>query len=122
MQTVTSFQASAVPPEQLSGIVADYLALDRARICRRLLVVRCGLLALGAGLASVLLHRVSPVAPWFACALFLVAPVWAWIAELRLAHRLSRRVDGIDGIVTYKVVPTTRTLAGNGRKKVIKSS
>ena len=106
MQTVTSFQASAVPPEQLSGIVADYLALDRARIFRRLLVIRCGLLALGAGFASVLLHRVSPVAPWFTCAVFLVPPVWAWIAELRLAHRLSRRLDGIDGIVTDKIVPT----------------
>ena len=37
MPTITSFHSSAVEPEELSGIMADYLALERARIFRRLL-------------------------------------------------------------------------------------
>ena len=45
MHTVTSFHASAVQPDQLGEIMAAYLALERARIFRRLLVKRFGVLA-----------------------------------------------------------------------------
>ena len=45
MHTVVSFHGSAVKPDQLSGIMADYLALERARTFRRLLVKRFGVLA-----------------------------------------------------------------------------
>jgi hypothetical protein len=38
MYTVTSFRGSSVSGEELSGIVADYVALDRARVFRRLLM------------------------------------------------------------------------------------
>jgi hypothetical protein len=37
MPTITSFRSSAVESEDLSGIMADYLALERARIFRRFL-------------------------------------------------------------------------------------
>jgi hypothetical protein len=103
METVISFRASAIPPDQLSGIVADYLALDRARIFRRLLVIRCGLMALGAALAGLLLHNLSPLAPWVTSGLFLMPPIWAWVAELRLARSLSLRLDGVGGAVTHKM-------------------
>jgi len=117
MQTVTSFQASAVPPDQLSSIVADYLALDRARIFRRLLVIRFGLIALGAALAGAVIHGVPPLARWFTSGLFLVPPVWAWIAELRLERRLSRRLDGVDGAVTHRIAPGRPDPRRRGVKK-----
>jgi hypothetical protein len=117
MQTVTSFPASAVPPDQLSGIVADYLALDRARVFRRLLVIRFGLLALVAAIAGGVIHGPSLLARWFTSGLFLVPPVWAWVAELRIEQRLSRRLDGVRGVVTHKVRPGVPDLQGDGIRK-----
>ena len=55
MQHITSFRASEVPPDTLSGILTDYVALDRARMFRRLLVTRFGILvlvAIGVALAA----------------------------------------------------------------------
>lgn len=104
MQTVTSFSASAIPRDQLSRILADYLALDRARIFRRLLVTRFGMLALVAAVLGTVFHLSSPFARWFAIGLPLLPPTWAWVAELRLERRLSRRLDG----VTDNSVPQSR--------------
>lgn len=104
MQTVTSFSASAVPRDHLSHILADYLAFDRARIFRRLLVIRFGLLALIAAIAGTVIHGLSPFARWFTIGLFLIPPGWAWITELRLERRLSRRLDRVDGAVTHQLV------------------
>jgi hypothetical protein len=99
MQTITEFAASAVPPDRLRDILADYIALDRARSFRRLLVLRCGLLALLASVIGGTLGGFSPFERWFAIAVFLVPPAWAWIAERRLAGRLARDLDGIESTV-----------------------
>jgi hypothetical protein len=112
MHTVTSFPAAAVPPDQLSGILADYLALDRARMYRRLLTARCGLLALVAAAFGALVHGPSLFARWIPTGMLLVPPAWAWISELRIEYRRSRRLEGVDGAVTRTARP---------RKKVIKS-
>ena len=95
MHTVTSFHASDVQPDQLSGIMADYLALERARIFRRLLVKRFGMLA--AILAGVSFHWLSAFASWFSVGLCVAAPVWAWIVELGCERRLARRLDKVPG-------------------------
>jgi hypothetical protein len=90
MHTVMSFRASSVPPEQVGRIVCDYLALDRARIVRRLMVARCGLLALAAGTLETTVHGFSPLARMLTVALCLVPPAWAWVAELVYSRRLLR--------------------------------
>ena len=109
MQTVTSFSASAISPDQLSGIMADHLALDRARILRRLLVTRFGLLAVVAAVLGTVFQGFSPFARWFTIGLFLLPPIWAWTSELRLERRLSRRLHDVDGAVaqicTYEPDP-----------------
>jgi hypothetical protein len=119
MQTVISFRASAIPPAQLSGIVADYLALEHARVLRRRLVIRYGLIALGAALAGLVLRRLSPLAPWLVSGLFLIPPAWAWIAELGVERRLSRRLDAVDRDVTIHSRPQPVVAA---HKKAINSS
>ena len=95
MHTVTSFHASAVQPDQLSEIMAAYLALDRARISRRLLVKRLGLLAII--LAGVSFLWLSVFALWFSVGLCAVAPAWSWIVELGCEHRLARLLNEIPG-------------------------
>lgn len=101
MHTVTSFHASAVQPEQLGGIMADYLALERARIFRRLLVKRFGVLA--AMVAGVSFFWLSALACWFGVGLCAVAPGWAWIVELGCERRLARRLDEVPGQAVHVV-------------------
>jgi len=95
MHTVTSFHASGVQPDQLNGVMADYLALERARIFRRLLVKRFGMLA--AIFAGVGFLSRSAFASWFSVALCVAAPVWAWMAELGCERRLARRLGHVSG-------------------------
>jgi hypothetical protein len=106
MHTVTSFHAAAVCPEELSGIMGDYLALEEARIFRRLLVVRFGILAFIAGIAGAVLHWLPPVASWLSVGVFLVPPVSAWIVELRRDRRLARRLDELPASATHVVLPS----------------
>ena len=47
MHAVTSFHSSAVTPIRSMAVMSEYLALERARIYRRLFVTRFGLLAAG---------------------------------------------------------------------------
>ena len=103
MQTVTSFPTSAVSRKELGAILEDYLALDRARVFRRLLVRRFGLLVIVAAIIAAVTHELSLFARWVPIGLFLAPPVWAWITELRLMRRLARRLDGIDGAVTHQL-------------------
>ena len=95
MQTVTSFHSSAVEPRHVSDIMADYLALERARIYRRLFVTRCGLLALFMAVIGLGLHWLPGVASWSSVGLCSVAPIWAWIIELRYGRRLARRLKDV---------------------------
>ena len=112
MHTVTSFSASALRGDQLNDILADYVALDRARVYRRLLVVRFGALVALAALVALFLHGISVYARWVPIGLFAVPPAWAWIAEMKLEVRLSRRLREVDGAVTTRLE----------HEKVIKSS
>jgi hypothetical protein len=100
MSSFTSFHASAVAPDQLQAITADYLALERIRVFRRLLVKRCTILAVVA--AAVSLAWLSRFALWFSVALCLTPPAWAWIIEIRRGWRLAARVNGVTG--THKKV------------------
>ena len=104
MHTVTSFHASAIQPEQLSGIMADYLALERARVFRRLLVKRFGLLALILGVSVVWL---SAFAFWFSIGLCVAVPIWAWTVELGCEQRLARRLDEVPRHAVQVVEPMT---------------
>jgi hypothetical protein len=94
MPEFTSFNASSLPQGEVSGILADYLALERIRVFRRLLVVRFGALTLIAVMVGLFVHGFSIYARWVPVGLFATPPVWAWIAELRLALRLSGRIEG----------------------------
>jgi hypothetical protein len=106
MHTVTSFHAAAVRPEDVSGIMADYLALEEARIFRRLLVVRFGILAFIAVIAGAVLHWLSPFASWFSVGVFLVPPACAWIIELRRDRRLARRLYELPEGAARVVLPS----------------
>jgi hypothetical protein len=88
MQTVMSFRAASVPREELGRILAEYLALDRARIQRRLMVPRFSLLALAAALLETVIHGFSPIARLLTVGLCLVPPTWAWFVELVWTRRV----------------------------------
>jgi hypothetical protein len=97
MQTVTSFHSSAVEPHHISAIMAEYLALERARIYRRLFVTRFGLLALFVALIGLGFHWLPRFASWLSVGLCSVAPIWAWLVELRCDWRLARRLREVPG-------------------------
>ena len=81
MHTVTSFHASAIPRDQLNAIMADYLALERARVFRRLLVVRCGLMALAIAAGGLGFGWLPRFAWMLSVSLFLAVPGAAWLVE-----------------------------------------
>ena len=103
MHTVTSFHASAVQPDQLSGIMADYLALEHAKTFRRLLVKRFVVLAAIVG--GVGFFRLSAFASWLSVALCAVAPAWAWTQEFCCERRLVRRLDEVPERAVHVVEP-----------------
>jgi hypothetical protein len=100
---VITLRASDLGAEQLSGIVADFLAIEEARILRRLLVTRFGILALGVAVLGFGFHWLPPFASWFTLALFLTPPSWAWIVELRRDWRLARRLEDMPGAATHEL-------------------
>ena len=113
MHTVASFHASAVTPDQLSGITADYLALERAKVLRRLLVKRVG--GLAALIAAVSVFWLSAFAFWLSLGLCAVAPVWAWMVELRCERRLAHRLDEVPGDTMHVVRPAAPIRVPSGR-------
>lgn len=125
MRTITSFHASAVHPEQLGSIMADYLAVERARIFRRLLVMRFGLLAFVAAIVGGVFHWLPPFGTWFSVGVFLVPPTWAWIIELRRDRRLARRLESVPTAVTQAIPPAEahpHSVETSSYKKGVKSS
>jgi hypothetical protein len=106
MHSVTSFDGSALRPEELSALVDEYLAVERARIWRRLLTTRFGTLGaliVGTGMT---LHWLPPLACWVTGGLCGAAPIGALIVELRRDWRLGRHLQAIPGGATY-VLPAT---------------
>lgn len=69
-------------------MLADYLALDRARILRRLMVWRFGVLAAAAILLETVVHGFSAAARSLTLGLCLLPPAWAWIVELMRRRRI----------------------------------
>ncbi|MEO7190487.1 MAG: hypothetical protein ABI051_05480 [Vicinamibacterales bacterium] len=111
----TSFHGSDVGGEQLSGILSEYVALERARMYRRLFVMRFGLLAAALSIIGFGLHWLSAAGSWVSVGLCAVTPAWAWFAELRCDWRLSERLNALPPDSTHFVVsPQTA--------KVMKSS
>jgi hypothetical protein len=99
MPRVTALPASSVSRQELNIILAEYLALDRARILRRLFVVRFGLLAGVSAVVALVVPGLSALARWLPPLLFLTPPLGAWLVELRTARRLARHLD-VEGAVT----------------------
>lgn len=101
--TVTTVPSTALPEHELGNILTDYCALDEVRVFRRLLVTRFGLLALAAALVGTLVPGLPMTARWLPTVLFLAAPLWAWVHEIRLECRLSNRLEGVTGVETREV-------------------
>jgi hypothetical protein len=99
MDVVTQFHSCALNPEELNQVLADYVALERVRVFRRLLLRRCGALSLAVLLVGATLHWISPVATAASIALFLIPPVWACVAEFQIDRALGRRLDAIPGVM-----------------------
>jgi len=118
MQTLISLRATVSP--ELGRILSDYLALDRARILRRLMVVRFGLLAVLAASIETVCRGFSPLARLFTVALCLVPPLCARIVDLVREHRLWQRPIGPRRLPTRLFVGPLALRAP--REKVVKSS
>jgi hypothetical protein len=100
MHEVTSFEGSAIDPTELSGIMAEYLELERLRLVRRMLVGRCGALALAASMIGFGLHWLTPFASWFSVSVFLGLPAAVWVFEIRRESRLGDRLSAVPGGIT----------------------
>jgi hypothetical protein len=96
METLTWFRSATVPRDKLAPLLSEYLALDRLRTVRRLLLVRCGALALMAAVVGPLVGWLSALGRSVVVALFLLPPAWAWILERRADLRLTDRLRSID--------------------------
>ncbi len=92
MRTAT-LGTGEVQPEQLSAIMADALVLEHVRVFRQLLVVRCGVIAVGIGVAGLVLGRLHSFGYWFSISVFVAAPVCSWVVERRREHQLARRLQ-----------------------------
>lgn len=105
MHIVTSFHASAVRSDQLIGIMTDYVALERARAHRKFLMIGFGALAFAISAASVGLHWFSSYTVWLGVGLCLVAPLLAWVVEVKCDWRLARRLDEVPEGASRAVPP-----------------
>lgn len=104
MHSVTSFHGSSLPAGQLTALMADYVALDQARIYRRLFLTRFGALGFVLGLLGFGFHWLPPFATWFGVAFCAIAPASAWVAELRCDWKLAKRLSELPGGTTHAVV------------------
>jgi hypothetical protein len=93
MYSILSFPASSVDADELNAIMADYLALERIRVFRRLLVKRFAILTVI--VAAVSLSWLSRLAVGFSVSLCLTPPAWAWVVEIRRERRLDGRLKGV---------------------------
>ncbi len=103
---MTTFHGSAVRQDELSDLIAEYLALERLRAFRRMLAARFGFLSLAVLVAGAGLDWLPAVAWLVSIALFLAAPLWMWIVEVRRERHLDLRLKSIDGATTDVIQPT----------------
>jgi hypothetical protein len=120
MDTVTVFHASAVPREELGGILAEHLALERLRVFRRLLVVRFAraiavIFLAGAGLGWL------PRPAWLASVVvFSGTGAWVWLTERRRERHLHRRLLGVPpGASAQAVVVAAVMTVPDGRQQAL---
>ena len=92
MHSVT-LATGEVQPEQLSAVMAESLALEHVRVFRQLLVVRCGVIALGIAFTGLILGLQHSFGYWFSMLVFLAAPACTWIVERRREWQLARRLQ-----------------------------
>ena len=90
MSTYVTVSRQSISDEELRALTNEHLALESCRVLRRVLVLRCGGVALVATLVGVFGHQLTLAARTVPVCLFLVPPVWAWIAERRIARRASQ--------------------------------
>jgi hypothetical protein len=102
MHVVTSVPASSVEPEALSAVMTDYLALERARIYRRLFSARFGILGFVFGVIGLGFRWLPPVASWVTVAACAGVPALAWIVELRRDWRLAKRLNALPDCITHR--------------------
>jgi hypothetical protein len=95
VQMVTTIEGARVTPDELGAVIAAYFALEEARACRRLLVVRFGMLAAALGVIGFGFHWLSPIDSWIAVGLCGVAPAWAWVAEGLCNWKLSTQLNAL---------------------------
>src|SRR6188768_1513366 len=95
MITDVSFEADAVRPEELSGVLVDYLTLEHLRVFRRLLVERFAILTAIVALSGFL--WLSTIAACTAVGMCLTPPIWVWALEIRCERRLARTLGAIPG-------------------------
>jgi len=87
------FIPSDVSAEQLSAIMAERLTLEQVRVFRQLLVVRCGVVALGIAVTGLILGLLHSLGYWFSMVIFLAAPACTWVVERRRERQLGRRLE-----------------------------
>ena len=121
MPTIVWFHPSVVPRKELGRLLSDYLALDRARNLRRLMVTRFGILALVAALLETAFRGFSPFARLITVALCLFPPLWARIAEFGREWRLARRIQTLMERLSTDLRLDPCAI-GPRHKKVVKSS
>jgi hypothetical protein len=114
MQTVP-YTTGEISAEQLNAVMAERLALEHVRVFRQLLVVRCGVIAIGIAVTGLILGLRHSFGYWFSMIIFLVAPACTWIVERRRERQLGHRLE-------YFCRATTDVVAIAPRKKVVKSS
>jgi hypothetical protein len=102
MPQVTLLPASSVSTGELRDILAEYLALDRARVFRRLFLVRFGLLTTISVIVALVAPGLPAIARWLPPVLCVTPATWAVVVELRLARRLARHLEGVDGVDTHE--------------------
>jgi hypothetical protein len=119
MFTVTSFHGSDIAPEQLKKIIADYFRLEQRRDVRRHRVKRFG--ALTVLIVALGPTRVPALALSVAVLLSLLAPAWAWLAELRCAQQLAHGLKRLPPKSAGNLAVHSRLLALVS-EKVVKSS
>ena len=95
MHTVRAFRSTAATRGETHHVLNEYLALERARVYRRLFVSRFGLLAMLFVLAGAGLHWLPAVGVSVGVVACTIVPTWAWIAELQCDRRLARRLKAL---------------------------
>jgi len=95
MRTVAAFHSSAVTGRQVNDVLSESLALERARIYRRLFVTRFGLLGSVIAVAGPGVHWLPSFGAWLSMGACAIAPMWAWVVELRCRRRLDQRLQAL---------------------------